>query len=49
MKFSPKFLTYEQILLLHEGQINLYGGHHGVKDEHLVRSALGQPESGSGE
>jgi len=48
MSFSPKFLTYEQIILLHEGQINLYGGHHGIKDENLVRSAIGQPESESG-
>lgn len=49
MSFSPKFLTYEQIVLLHAGQINLFGGHHGVKDEHLVRSAIGQPESGFGD
>ena len=46
MSLGPKFLTYEQIILLHEGQINLFGGHHGVKNENLVRSAIGQPESG---
>jgi death-on-curing protein len=35
--------------ILHDGQIKLFGGHHGVKDENLVRSAIGQPESGFGD
>lgn len=34
---------------MHEGQINLYGGHHEIKDENLVRSAIGQPEAGFGD
>lgn len=49
MSFSPKFLTYEQIIVLHELQIEEFGGHHGVKDEGLVRSAIAQPQSGIGE
>ncbi len=49
MSLGPNFLTYEQIILLHDGQIKLFGGHHGVKDENLVRSAIGQPESGFGD
>lgn len=49
MSFSPKFLTYEQIIVLHELQIEEFGGHRGVKDEGLVRSAIAQPQSGFGE
>jgi death on curing protein len=49
MSFNTKFVTYEQIILLHEGQIEEFGGHHGVKDEGLVRSAIAQPQSGFGE
>jgi death-on-curing protein len=49
MSLSPKFLTFEQIVLLHQGQIELFGGHHGVKDEGLVRSAVAQPQSGFAE
>ena len=30
MSLGLKFLTYEQIILLHEGQINLFGSHHGL-------------------
>lgn len=49
MSLSPKFLTYEQVILLHKGQIDEFGGHHGVKSENLARSAIAQPESGFGE
>lgn len=49
MSFNPKFLTYEQIIFLHAGQIDEFGGHHGIKDEGLVRSAIAQPQSGLGE
>jgi hypothetical protein len=34
---------------LHEGQINLFGGHHGVLNENLFSSAIRQPESGFGD
>lgn len=45
---SPKFLTFDQVVALHELSINEFGGSHGVKDEGLLISALAQPESGSG-
>jgi death-on-curing protein len=48
MSSGPKFLTFEQVLLLHKIQIDEFGGSQGVKDEGLLRSALAQPESGFG-
>jgi death-on-curing protein len=40
MSFSPKFLTLNQVMTLHEMQIDQFGGSHGVKDEGLLLSAL---------
>ncbi len=48
MSLSPKFLTIDQILSMHELQIREFGGSHGVRDEGLLLSALAQPESGVG-
>ena len=49
MNPGPKFLTLDQIAALHKLQIDQFGGSHGVKDEGLLLSALGQPESGFGD
>ena len=49
MSPAPKFITYEQVIALHQLQIEEFGGSHGVKDKGLLLSALGQPESGFGE
>jgi death-on-curing protein len=46
---TPKFLTFNQIVELHKLQIDQFGGSHGVKDEGLLLSAIGQPESGFGD
>lgn len=46
MSLPPKFITLAQVLTLHKVQIEQFGGSHGVKDEALLLSALGQPESG---
>ena len=46
MILQPKFLSFEQVVALHQLQIDQFGGVHGVKDEGLLLSALGQPESG---
>lgn len=48
MSLQPKFLTLDQVATLHKLQIDQFGGAHGVKDEGLLLSALGQPESGFG-
>jgi death-on-curing protein len=42
---SPKFVTKEQVLLLHELQINRFGGAFGIVNEGLLDSALAQPKA----
>ncbi len=49
MILQPKFLTFEQVIGLHNLQIDQFGGLHGVKNEGLLLSALGQAESGFGD
>lgn len=44
MQDSPKFVTKEQVLLLHELQINRFGGAFGIVNEGLLDSALAQPK-----
>ena len=41
----PRFLTFEEILKLHEEGLRLYGGETGVRDPGLVESALSQPRA----
>jgi len=45
---SPTFLTLEEVLLIHESMIEMYGGSHGLRDEALLDSALEMPKSGFG-
>lgn len=40
-----KYLTAKDILLLHELQIEKYGGSHGLRDLGLLESAVGRPQS----
>lgn len=40
---TPRFLTLEDLLLLHEDRIARYGGTLGVRDIGLLQSALGMP------
>jgi death-on-curing protein len=37
------WLTLEQIILIHEKMIGLFGGAHGIRDEGLLQSALARP------
>lgn len=39
------FLTLAEIIIIHNDQVNRYGGHQGVRDNHLLQSALAQPEA----
>ncbi len=39
------FLPKKLVLLFHEQLIQTYGGSHGIRDEKLLASALGQPEA----
>lgn len=40
MKLQPKFLTFDQVLALHDLQIKEFGGSPGVKSEELLLSAI---------
>jgi death-on-curing protein len=42
---SPKFLTREDVLLIHTDQIQSFGGSLGLRDEGLLDSALAQPQA----
>jgi len=42
---SPDFLTLDDVLELHELQVDRYGGLHGVRDQGLIESAIAQPEA----
>ena len=41
----PDFLALEDVLLLHDDQISLYGGASGVRDLGLLESAVAQPQA----
>ncbi len=45
---TPKFLTIEEILWLHDDQIASFGGTTGVRDLGLLDSALSQPKASFG-
>src|SRR3990172_139005 len=38
----PRFLALEAVLAIHYDQINTFGGSHGLRDQGLLESALGQ-------
>ncbi|QOV88721.1 type II toxin-antitoxin system death-on-curing family toxin [Humisphaera borealis] len=41
---EPRFLTADEVLELHEDQIDRYGGSAGVRDFGLLESALAMPQ-----
>ena len=42
---TPKFISLDEVLELHEDQISSFGGTPGVRDEGLLESALAQPQA----
>ncbi len=40
-----EFLATEDVLYIHQNQIERYGGEHGVRDQHLLESAVAQPQA----
>jgi death on curing protein len=46
---EPLFLTYDEVLAIHEDQIRRYGGLPGLRDEGLLLSALAVPQAGFGD
>ena len=45
MSLQTVFLTLEQVLVVHEDQIDRYGGSHGIRDLALLESALFRPQT----
>ena len=45
---NPIFLSIEDVLELHEDQINRYGGSHGTRDLGLLLSAVEMPKASFG-
>lgn len=39
------FLTFEQVLAIHDNQIELYGGSHGIRELALLESAVMRPQT----
>lgn len=39
------FLTFEEVLKIHDEQINRFGGLHGTRDQGLLKSALFAPQA----
>lgn len=44
---EPRFLTIEEVLVLHELSLRAFGGQSGVRDRVLLESALTQPQLGT--
>lgn len=45
---EPLFLTLEEVLEIHRGEIERHGGTMGVRDNGLLESAVAAPEAGFG-
>jgi death on curing protein len=45
---SPDFLTLEDVLQIHEDQIERFGGAVGLRDRGLLESAIAQPQASFG-
>lgn len=43
---TTKYLTKEHIIEIHHELIERFGGHHGIRDESLLESAMGRYQSG---
>lgn len=42
---TPRFLLRETVVALHDEQIEVFGGMHGLRDGGLLDSALAQPQA----
>lgn len=42
---TPRYISIDEVLELHEDQISSFGGTSGVRDEGLLESALAQPQA----
>ena len=46
---EPRFLTLEEVIGIHNDQIEKYGGSPGIRDLGLLESAIAMPQAGFGE
>lgn len=46
---EPDFLFVEDVLQIHDEQIETYGGIHGIRDKNLLESAVMTPQAGFGD
>ena len=45
MKHEPLFLTFAEIIEIHDYQIEHFGGGEGLRDIELLKSAIGMPSA----
>ena len=45
---DPIFLTVKEVSVLHQDQIEVFGGIHGIRDEGLLESAVMTPQASFG-
>ena len=45
MNIEPVFLTLDEVIEIHEQQIELYGGAHGLRDAGALESAVATPQA----
>jgi death on curing protein len=48
MSEATRFLTLEDVIALHDLQIEEFGGSHGIRDNNLLESAIGMAQSSFG-
>jgi death-on-curing protein len=46
---NPRFLQLEELLQMHQRQLELYGGTPGIRDLGALQSAMAMPEAGMGD
>jgi death on curing protein len=46
---EPVFLRLDEVIEIHSDQIRRYGGHPGIRDIELLKSAVAMPAAGFGE
>jgi death-on-curing protein len=48
MSFDPKFVSLNDVLYIHDKQLEKYGGSPGIRDQGLLESAIATPEASFG-
>jgi death-on-curing protein len=48
VSFDPKFVSVEDVLYIHEKQLEKYGGSDGIRDRGLLESAIATPQASFG-